>query len=111
MDVVKVVNYTTASNKEPFLDWLHDLDNNTRAVIRTKLARVRLGNFGDCKPIKGCTGIWELRIFYGPGYRIYLGKIRKEVVVLLLGGDKRSQNRDIAKAKKYWILYRESLHD
>lgn len=111
MNVVRIVNYTTTSGKEPFVEWLHGLDGSTRAVIRTKLARIRLGNFGDCKPIKGGAGIWELRIFYGPGYRIYLGKIVEEVVLLLLGGGKGSQNRDIAKAKRYWLSYKESLHD
>ncbi len=111
MDVVKVINYSTTSGNEPFIEWLHDLDENTRAIVRTKLARVRLGNFGDCKPIKNGAGIWEIRIFYGPGYRIYFGKIRQEIVVLLLGGNKGSQTRDIAKAKKHWLSYKESLHD
>lgn len=109
MSIVQVVNYTTTSGKEPFTEWLHDLDRYTRAVVRAKLARIRLGNFGDCKPIKGGDGIWELRIFYGPGYRIYFGKIGKGFVVLLWGGNKGNQNRDIAKAKRYWLSYKESL--
>ena len=109
MDTIKVVNYVTTVGKEPFTDWLHDLDVSTRAVIRTKIARVRLGNYGDCKPVKGGAGIWELRIFYGPGYRVYFGRIGKELVLFLLGGDKGSQNRDIVKAKKYWLSYKESL--
>lgn len=53
--------------------------------------------------------MWELRIDYGPGYRIYFGRNDAELVILLLGGNKGSQDRDIKKAKKYWTDYRESL--
>ena len=110
MSGVKVINYITTAGKEPFTEWLHDLDGNTRAIIRTRLARIILGNFGDCKPVKGALGIWELRIFHGPGYRIYLGKIGQELVILLLGGDKKSQDRDIAKAKRYWLSYKKAMY-
>ena len=77
----------------------------------TRIGRVRLGNFGDCKYIIGSNGIWELRLDYGPGYRVYFGKEGTTIIVLLMGGEKRSQNRDIAKAKKYWLEYKESSHD
>jgi putative addiction module killer protein len=53
--------------------------------------------------IKGGEGVWELRIDYGPGYRIYFGKKGTTIVILLTGRDKKSQDRDIAKAKKYWL--------
>ncbi len=66
-----------------------------------------MGNFGDAKRIKGGEGVLELRISYGPGYRIYFGKDGSTVVVLLIGGDKGSQNRDIAKAKRYWLDYKD----
>lgn len=110
MDNVRIINYVTSAGKEPFTEWLHSLDKVAQTVIRARLVRVRLGNFGDCKPIKGVVGIWELRIVYGPGYRVYFGKIDNEFVVLLLGGDKGSQKRDIAKAEKYWLLCKESLN-
>lgn len=77
-------------------------------IIRSRLDRITLGNFGDCTPIE--NGISELRIFYGPGYRIYFGQYRKNIVILLIGGDKGTQSKDISKAKKYWAEYR-SLHD
>lgn len=68
-----------------------------------------MGNFGDAKMIKGGEGIWELRIDYGPGYRVYFGKQGATIVILLTGGDKKSQNRDIAKAKRYWLDYKDSI--
>lgn len=110
MDSVKIINYVTSTGKEPFTEWLRGLDKVARSVIRMRLVCVRVGNFGDCKPIKGASGIWELRIVYGPGYRVYFGKAGSELVVLLLGGDKGSQNRDIAKAEKYWFLCKELLN-
>ncbi len=67
--------------------------------------RLRIGNFGDCKPIEG--GVFELKIDYGPGYRIYIGRYKKEVVILLCGGDKSSQRDDIRQALMYWKEYQE----
>lgn len=64
---------------------------------------MRLGNLGDCKSIG--DGVFELRISFGPGYRVYFGQDGPKVVVLLCGGDKRSQKRDIAKAKLLWMEY------
>jgi putative addiction module killer protein len=66
-----------------------------------------LGNFGDSKIIKGGDGIWELRINFGPGYRVYFGKKGTTIIILLLGGNKGTQERDIIKAKKYWLEYKE----
>ncbi len=72
---------------------------HTRAKILTRLDRLKFGNFGDCKTLK--EGVCELRIHYGPGIRIYYGKIGNKVILLLCGGDKGSQDRDVAKAKEY----------
>ncbi len=72
---------------------------HTRAKILTRLDRLKLGNFGDCKTLQ--EGVCELRIHYGPGIRIYYGKNGIRVILLLCGGDKRSQSWDIAKAKEY----------
>lgn len=104
---MKIVVYTTSTGKSPFHDWHSKLSQSMRAIIRTRLDRVSLGNFGDSKLIKGGDGVWELRIDCGPGYRIYFGKKGKVVVVLLAGGDKGSQVRDIAKAKRYWLECKE----
>jgi putative addiction module killer protein len=108
--VIEIYTYTTSSGKVPFNEWLFDLDGRSRAIVKTRLDRIRLGNFGDTKQIMGGDGIWELRIDYGPGYRVYYAKKGKSIVVLLLGGDKGGKSRDIAKAKRYWLDYR-SLHE
>jgi putative addiction module killer protein len=73
------------------------------ALSCARLNRIRLGNFGDCKSVGG--GIEELRIDFGPGYRIYYGRQGSFVVVLLCGGDKRTRARDILTAQKYWKEY------
>ncbi len=104
---IKIVVYSTCTGKSPFYDWQKKLQVNTRAIVRSRLDRVELGNFGDCKPIKGERGLWELRIDVGPGYRIYYGKKGNDVVILLVAGSKSSQVRDIMKAKHYWLEYKE----
>jgi putative addiction module killer protein len=108
MNTITIIHYSTSTGKEPFRDWLNKIDPNVRAIIRTRLIRVRMGNFGDCKQIKGVKGLWELRIDHGAGYRIYYGKKGGTMVVVLLGGDKASQDRDIKKAHRYWCDYEES---
>lgn len=108
MNLIKIIIYATYTGKEPYSTWESQLDIKTMAIAKNRLDRIRLGNFGDAKIIKGSDGVWELRINHGPGYRIYFGKIGTTVVVLLTGGDKGSQDRNIAKAKQYWADYKES---
>ena len=84
---------------EIFRDWLAVLrDKQAAAIIRRRITRLELGNFGDTKTIGG--GVGELRIDFGPGYRLYFTRRGQEVVILLCGGDKGSQARDIARAKQ-----------
>lgn len=71
--------------------------------MRARLNRIRLGNFGDCKSVG--SGVEELRIDFGPGYRVYYAREGSLVVVLLGGGSKRTQRRDILTAQKYWKEY------
>jgi putative addiction module killer protein len=71
--------------------------------VRARLNRIRLGNFGDCKSVG--SGVEELRIDFGPGYRIYYGREGSLVVILLCGGSKASQARDILRAQRYWKEY------
>ena len=101
---IKLLEYLTEDNKNPFRKWLEGLrDRQARAKIRIRLNRIRLGNFGDSKSVG--DGVNELRIFYGPGYRIYFGRKDNTVVILLFGGDKKTQSKDIALAKRYWSDY------
>ena len=78
-------------------------DARAVGVVRARLNRIRLGNFGDCKSVGG--GVEELRIDFGPGYRVYYGREGSLVVVLLCGGSKKSQARDIVTAQRQWKEY------
>jgi putative addiction module killer protein len=103
--VKNVVLYRTKDNKTPFSDWLFSLrDATTRQRIETHIDRMLQGNYGDHKRFKG---ILEIRIHFGKGYRIYCGEDGNTVVVLLVGGDKSSQEKDIKKALAYWEDYHE----
>jgi len=94
-------NYKTSSGKIPFIDWMQSLkDPVTRLRIRRRLDRVELGNFGDYKPLG--DGVYELKLDFGSGYRIYFAEDGDTIVILLSGGDKSSQVKDIATAKMYW---------
>ena len=109
---IEIELYKTTSGQCPFDDWFKNIQEmHTRAKILTRLDRLKLGNFGDCKSLG--DRIAELRIYYGPGIRIYYSKIGRKVILLLCGGDKSSQAKDINKAKKYLKEYqsREKKHE
>ena len=102
---IELLEYLTESNRNPFREWLEGLrDRQARAKIRVRLNRIRLGNFGDCKSVG--RGVSELRVPYGPGYRVYFGRKSNMVVILLNGGSKKTQSKDIALAQEYWADYR-----
>jgi putative addiction module killer protein len=102
----EVRTYLRPDGTCPFNDWLESLrDRQTRARIRARINRVRLGNFGDCKSVG--RGVSELRIDHGPGYRVYFGIAGTKLVILLCGGDKSSQSGDIRKAIEYWEDYKK----
>jgi putative addiction module killer protein len=101
----RVIVYADAQGKEPFTAWLHGLrDRVGRQRILARVARLVQGNFGDRAPVG--EGVHELRLFFGPGYRVYFGEHGETIVVLLCGGDKDSQPRDIHQAQAYWREYR-----
>jgi putative addiction module killer protein len=92
--------YQTVDGVKPFKEWLEVLrDVNGRAKIRIRLDRARQGNLGDHKHLE--KGVWELRIDYGPGYRVYFGKDGIRLILLLIGGDKSTQRGDILTAAAY----------
>jgi putative addiction module killer protein len=92
-------------NSSEASDWLYSLrDQRAKAKIRARLDRVENGNLGDCKSLG--EGVFELRIDYGPGYRIYFGQEGITIIILLCGGDKSTQEQDIGKAQEYWKDYR-----
>jgi putative addiction module killer protein len=97
--------YETDTGKQPYEEWEYRLSEKDRAIVRTRLARIRRGNWGDCKSIKGSNGIYEFRINFGSGYRIYYGMKEKKVILLLCGGNKGTQKKDIQRAKVFWDDY------
>jgi len=91
----------TVNEKVPFFEWLDSLkDLVTRLRIRRRLDRLELGNFGDCEPVG--EGVLELKLAFGPGYRIYFAEQDDVIIILLCAGDKGSQKKDIKTAKMYW---------
>jgi putative addiction module killer protein len=107
---IEIWHYLTASGKDVFESWIQSLeDDRAEARIDARINRLARGNFGDCKPVGG--GVWELRIDYGPGYRVYYSMIRRTCVLLLCGGDKRKQASDIATAIEYLKDYKQRSAD
>ena len=87
--------------KDLYIDWLKRLrDSQAKVAVVRRVTRIELGNFGDHKFCR--DGVWELRIDVGPGYRVYYAVAGSRVVLLLCGGDKRTQDSDIARAVGYW---------
>jgi putative addiction module killer protein len=99
-----VLRYQTREGRMPYQEWVDGLgDKVGQAAILIRVRRLSLGVFGDWKSVG--SGVFELRMDLGPGYRVYFGRSGRTVVVLLCGGDKSSQEWDIARAKKYWKDY------
>ena len=102
---LKIYVYQTPDGDEPFTRWFDNLkDLEAVARIARRLDRLELGNWGDCKPIG--EAVSELRIDYGPGYRVYVARDGNTLVILLCGGDKKTQKKDIKTAQKYWRDYK-----
>ncbi|MBI2980721.1 MAG: type II toxin-antitoxin system RelE/ParE family toxin [Deltaproteobacteria bacterium] len=103
----KVELYVTASGKVPFTEWLESLrDIKARAQIKKRLRRAELGNLGEYNSVG--QGVYEMKIHFGPGYRIYFGLEGQRFVLLLCGGDKNTQSKDIKLAQEYWADWRQS---
>jgi putative addiction module killer protein len=98
-----VRQYVTADGKRPFLEWINSLTKAVGARIQLRVQRFELGNLGDHKHVG--EGVWEARVMFGPGYRLYFGKDGDSIIVLLVGGDKGSQAKDIARAQGFWRDY------
>jgi putative addiction module killer protein len=101
---IEILIFRTKTGKEPFSDWIRDLRNLTaKQKIFARMDRLTQGVFGDFKAVG--EGVFELR--FANGIRIYFGRVGNQIVLLLFGGDKSSQKKDIAKAKEYWEEYHE----
>ncbi len=104
MKQYKLLEYIK-DGKSFYADWFNSLDAITAARIDKFVRRMEQGNMGDSKVVGG--GVLELRIDYGPGYRVYYGKDRDRLVILLGGGSKRNQSKDIARAIHRWNTYKK----
>jgi len=103
--MIEIRRYVTESGKDVLGDWMMSLkDGRTRAKVAARIARLTTGNFGDCKPLR--DGVWELRVDWGPGYRVYYAMREQRCVVLLCGGDKRKQAAGVKRAIEYWNDYK-----
>jgi putative addiction module killer protein len=101
----EIQRYVTFDDKVPFDEWFNSLgDTKAKNKIEAKLERVKLGNLGNYRSVG--EGVCELKINYGPGYRIYFGQIGTTIVLLLCGGDKSTQDQDIRIPIEYWKDYR-----
>ncbi|MCB1384386.1 MAG: type II toxin-antitoxin system RelE/ParE family toxin [Nitratireductor sp.] len=102
---MKIVEYLDAEGRSPFARWFDDLSPQAAAKITVALMRMEMGNLSNVKPVGG--GLAEYRIHWGPGLRIYFGRDGDELVILLAGGTKRRQERDIEQARQRWSDYKE----
>lgn len=102
--------YQTLEGTYPFREWLAELkDREAQMRIDARLVRLRSGNPGDVKAVG--AGVSELRVDYGPGYRVYFAMAGMTLVVLLCAGDKRTQTADIKRAKKFWTDYQQRTNE
>lgn len=99
--MIELVYYQEENGRSPFIEWMTALrDKLAKARIASRLRQIESGNFGDAKPVG--EGVTELRIHVGAGYRVYCGQHGQHWVILLCGGDKDSQTKDIVRAKALW---------
>lgn len=97
-------------HRDLYIDWLGRLrDRQAKVAVVRRVTRIEQGNFGDHKFCR--EGVWELRIDAGPGYRVYYALSGRRVVLLLCGGDKRTQDPDIARAVDYWQDWQRRTDD
>lgn len=102
----RIAYYTDEQGNKPFREWLQGLRDQIAAVrIRARLTRVKTGNFGTVRNVG--EGVVELKIDHGPGYRVYYAIDDGTIVLLLCGGDKGTQQRDIETARKFWKKHQE----
>ena len=105
---MEIREYVSRDGKKPFIDWLKKIrDQRAIEKILIQVDRLEMGNTGHCRSLG--DGLHELRIHYGPGYRVYFGNTGRHIILLLCGGNKASQQRDIKRARQYWKDYRRTL--
>ena len=104
--MLEIRYYVAANGDQPFADWFAELDSIARAKVTRAIARLEQGNLSNVKGVS--EGVLEYRIDFGPGYRVYFGRDGDALVILLTGGTKKRQNRDIDAAHACWRDYKQS---
>jgi putative addiction module killer protein len=107
--VIEIRQYVDRLGRIPFERWFLRLDGTVRARITVALGRLEEGNFSTTKSLGG--GIHELRLDFGPGYRVYFGKDGETIVILLGGGTKKRQQADIEAAHALWQQYKSEKQE
>ena len=102
--MLEIRYYVAAAGDQPFAEWFADLDPTARAKVTRAIARMEQGNLSNVKSVGG--GVLEYKIDFGPGYRVYFGREGETLVILLTGGTKKRQQRDIEAAIAYWQDYK-----
>src|SRR5262245_35067026 len=102
--MLELVVYRDAESDQPFTAWFDDLDRHAASKVTAALQRMDAGNVEDAKSVG--VGVMERRIDWGPGYRLYFGRDGDRLVVLLAGGTKKRQQRDIEQAQARWVDYK-----
>jgi putative addiction module killer protein len=103
--MLEIRYYIASNDSEPFADWFAELDPTAGAKVTRAIARLEQGNFSNVKGVG--EGVLEYKIDFGPGYRVYFGRDGEAIVILLTGGTKKRQQRDIATAQDYWRNYKQ----
>jgi putative addiction module killer protein len=103
--MLEIRYYVAADGQQPFADWFADLEPVARAKVARALARMEQGNLSNVKTVG--AGVLEYRLDFGPGYRVYFGRDGNTLIILLTGGTKRRQQRDIDAAHGYWQDYKQ----
>jgi putative addiction module killer protein len=105
LGMMEIREYTNPDGGSPFADWFNELDAQAAAKVTTALVRMEQGNFSNAKGVG--AGVLEYCLDFGPGYRVYFGKDGERLVILLAGGTKKRQQRDIKAAQARWEDYKQ----
>lgn len=103
--MVRITHYVSENGTDYFDMWFRKLSPQARSRVQTRLDRIEFGNFGDYKSLG--KGVYEIRIHLGPGYRVYFGRDGDDLVILLGGGTKKRQTRDIIQTQAHWEAYKQ----
>jgi putative addiction module killer protein len=106
LEVPEIRYYVASGGRQPFAAWFSDLQSAARAKVTRAIVRLEQGNVSNVKSVG--VGVFEYRIDFGPGYRVYFGQDGPTLVILLTGGTKQRQERDIEAARAYWRDYKET---